>query len=234
MNIKIYQLFRATPVVLTIIACLVSFASGAPAAAPVAAQHDNKTDYLSISTGSDMAGFKAQYPGFSEKETGSFLELEKRAALDKAMAFYFRRPKDKKFFDRFVRHITVKTFAAKANQCNFPTDAVSLSTGSGDKTEDKLYSYSFLVCADDPQVTPARMLDKYVEKYGLYDVKDWDREQYVYYKVKSRYKVMVKPLKTGATASLLITVVDDELFAQAYTDARFRLRKAENATTGKF
>ena len=66
-------------------------------------------------------------------------------------------------------------------------------------------------------------------------LKDWDREQHVYYKVKGRYKVMVRPLKTAENkAALLITVVDEEVFDRAYTDARARLRDSENAAKGKF
>lgn len=231
MNIKIQRPFRPKKAALTIIACLCLSAFFPPSAGA----HDNKVDYVAVGTGSDLAAFRARYTGLAEKYSGGFMELEKRASRDKTI-FGFRRPKDKKYFESVVRQMTARAYGSAApEKCESPTEAVSLSFGRDKNAVGALYAYSFLVCADDPSVTPARMLDKYVEKYGPYDARDWDRDERVYYKVRERYKVMVRPLKTASgNAGLMITVVDDGVFDRTYVEARARIRNDENAATGKF
>ncbi len=231
MNKKTCRPLRGKTAALAIIICLSLSAFSAPSAVA----HDNKVDYVSVGTGNDLAAFRAGYPDFAEKYSGGFMELEKRASRDKTI-FGFRRPKDKKYFESVVRQITARAYGSAApEKCESPSEAVSLSFGRDKNAVGALYAYSFLVCADDRSVTPARMLDKYVEKYGPYDARDWDRDERVYYNVRERYRVMVRPLKTASgNAGLMITVVDDGVFDRTYVEARARIRNGENAAMGKF
>jgi hypothetical protein len=183
-----------------------------------------------------MMDFRSEYPGFTVKEAGNFLDYERRAKRDTSFFNTRRTPGEKKFFDRFLRVIGMNVYRSpEPGTCDFPDEAVSLQTGNDRETRETLYAYSVLVCADDQIVTPQRMLDKYIEKYGPYDKRDYDREQYYYYDVGGRYTVSVKPLTSiEKKSALLITIVDDETFSRAYIDARTRTRKAESAASGKF
>jgi hypothetical protein len=192
----------------------------------------NKVDYLKVSPGDKMETFNSRYSGFAVKSSSNFLELEKRTALD--YAIFVRRPKGAVFFDRFVRVIPAKIHSApQPGQCDAPSEAVSLTMA--ETGEEVLYAYSFTACADDPLVSPGRFLDKYMERYGSYDEKDYDRGQHVYNNVNSRYQVRVKPVALPSKISaLIITVIDEKVFNDAYRSARVKLRDAEETTREKF
>ena len=207
-------------------------AEAQPAATPPTTTHSNKVDYLAVQTGEKMENFHSKYPGFTVKTSSNFLELEKRSALD--FSILQRRPKGAVFFDRFVRVIQVKSYAApEQGKCDSPSEAVSLTMQ--DTGAEVLYSYSYTVCAGDTLVSPGRFLDKYMDKYGVYDEKDYDRTQHVYNGVQSRYQVRVKPVALASkAAALVITVIDEKVFADAYRAARVALRGAEETSRKKF
>jgi hypothetical protein len=204
--------------------------------AETAVTHANKTDYIPVATGRRMVDFSTEFPGFTVKEAGNFLDYERRAKRDISFFNTRRTPGEKKFFDRFLRVIGMNVYRSpESGRCDFPAEAISLQTGVGRETRETLYAYSFLVCADDMIVTPQRMLDKYIEKYGPYDKRDYDRDQNYYYNVSARYTVSVKAVTSlDSKAALIITIVDEDTFSHAYIDARTRTRSAEGAASGKF
>lgn len=196
--------------------------------------HDNKVDYISVKTGKKIEEFSKKYPGMTAKDSSDVFDLASRAVLDTHL-FDLQNPKDGKYFPRFLRKMEVKVYSpAGKPKCDAPAEAVSLRTGTDEKKEETLYAYSYLVCSGSTQVAPVRMLDKYIEKYGNYDERNWTREQYVYYKVKGHFKLLVKALEDETkSGALLITVIDEEVFNRSYTDARARVRKAEAKAAGK-
>lgn len=197
-------------------------------------RHENRVDYLDPAPGADFAQFAAAYKGMGEKLTGNFLEMEKRAKTD--FTFTLKRPKGFDGFERFIRQIPVRIMAApQGDGCGKPVDAVFLGVPRQKEMRELLFAYSFMTCSDEPMVTPARFMDKYIEKYGLYDGKDFDRGQHIYYNVRERFEVRVKPLAgPGGKAALVITVSDGAVFTEAYKAWRARLRQAEETSREKF
>lgn len=203
------------------------------AAEPPAPPRENKVDYLSLPTGTDWERFNAAYPGFAEKTAGTFFDLEKKAKTDFTLTI--KRPRGFDGFDRFIRRIPVAIAALGGTErCGKPVEGTFLAVPHKGGDRRVLYSYRYLVCADDPLVSPVRFLDKYMEKYGLYDVKDFDRNQHTYYGVQGRYEVRVRPVKEGKLAALEIGVADNAVFNEAYKAWRARLRSSEEATKEKF
>lgn len=195
--------------------------------------HENKVDYLSLPTGTDWERFNATYAGFAEKAAGSFFDLEKKAKTD--FALMLKRPRGFDGFDRFIRRIPVAIAAlGGADRCGKPVEGIFLAVPHKGGERRVLYSYRYLACADDPLVSPVRFLDKYMEKYGLYDVKDFDRGQHIYYGIQGRYEVRVRPVKEGKLAALEIGVADNAVFNEAYKAWRARLRSSEEAVKEKF
>ncbi|MBI5179004.1 MAG: hypothetical protein HZA04_07060 [Nitrospinae bacterium] len=194
--------------------------------------HENKVDYLGVTTGEAMEKVIALQPALKEQVSASFGEIQKRAATD--FSLFLRHPKEGRYFDRFLNVMPVKIFSAPL-ACGTMSEAISLLVPANAGDHAVLYSYSFVSCANDPLVTPVRMVDKYVEKYGLYDEKDFDRNQHVYNKVLSRWQVRVKPVALADKgAALVITVIDETVFGEAYRLARFKLRQSEENSKEKF
>lgn len=200
---------------------------------PAPPPHENKVDYLSLPTGTEWERFNAAYAGFAEKTSGGFFDLEQKGKTDFTLTI--QRPREFDGFDRFIRRIPA-TIAVLGNgeRCGKPVEAVFLAVPRKEGERRILYSYRYLACAADPLVSPARFLDKYMEKYGLYDVKDFDRNQHIYYSVQNRYEVRVRPVKEGNVAALEIGVVDNAVFTEAYKAWRARLRGAEESVKEKF
>lgn len=210
-------------------------APAAPATTKAAAPppRANKVDYLSLPTGTEWEKFNATYPGLAEKAAGLFFDLEQKGTTDFTLTI--RRPRGFDGFDRFIRRMpsTIATLD-KGERCGKPVEAVFLAIPRKDGERRVLYSYRYLACAGDPLVSPTRFLDKYLEKYGLYDAKDFDRNQHIYYNVQGRYEVRVRPVKEGNVAALEIGVADNAVFTEAYKAWRARLRGAEESVKEKF
>ncbi len=207
-----------------------------PAAAaqqPAAPTHDNKVDYLSLPTGAEWEHFNATYPGFADKTAGGFFDLEQKAKTDFKLTI--KRPRGFDGFDRFIRRMPATIAALGGTErCGKPVEGIFLAVPHKGGDRRVLYSYRYLICADDALVSPVRFLDKYMEKYGLYDVKDFDRNEHIYYGVQGRYEVRVRPVKEGKVAALEIGVADNAVFIEAYKAWRARLRGAEESVKEKF
>lgn len=208
-------------------------APAATAPEPAPPLHENKVDYLSLPAGTDWERFNSTYAGFAEKAAGSFIDLEKKAKTD--FNIMLKRPRGFDGFDRFIRRIPV-TIATLSDteRCGKPVEGIFVAVPHQGGDRRVLYSYRYLICAGDPLVSPVRFLDKYFEKYGLYDVKDFDRNQHIYYGVQGRYEVRVRPVKEGNLAALEIGVADNAVFTEAYKAWRARLRSSEEAVKEKF
>lgn len=207
-------------------------ADKSPAGKKPSPRHENRVDYLGLPTGSTFGQFAVAHKGTVEKAVGNFLELENRSRTD--FSYTLKRPKEFEGFDRFLRRIPVRIVNIMgADNCGMPLDAVFLGVPHDKGDRELLFSYSYVTCADDTLVTPGRFLDKYIEKYGMYDARDYDRGHHIYHNVQGRYEVRVKPA-AGKRAMLIITVSDNAVFSEAYKAWRSRLRRAEETTRGKF
>lgn len=195
---------------------------------------ENKTTYGESRTGLRLEHFKHLFPGFSEAEKSFYVDFEKRSKTD--FSLQIQRPDDLEFTERYLEKIPVRIFKAEV-VCDSPVEAVFLS---GPKTEkgvpdEILYSYNYLACGGGGQISSELLLEKYMEKYGNYDEKDYDRNQYIYKKVKTGHELRVKPvLAESGEAGLLITVTSEAVLKKVYDAWRAWMRELESAVKEKF
>jgi hypothetical protein len=198
--------------------------------------HNNRVEYGFIQTGMRDIQFDELYPGFLEAHIGTFLELEKKSILD--YSIHVSRPTNLELFDVYVRRIPTKIVKPSAELiCDYPQGGIFMTppkTENGVKRT-LLYSYDYLVCIGEGEVSAKRLLEKYIEKYGNYDKKDYDRNQHIYYNVKERFEVRVKPVTSkDGVGGLLITVYDSAVFEKTYKAWRAHIRRLEEASKEKF
>jgi len=199
--------------------------------------HTNKVVFGELRTQLRLMHFNKIFPNFSETLSGSFLELEERSKTD--FTIDANRPFGFKMTDRFAGKIPARILKAENEQCDRPLDALFLKHPDSGKRKgagrEFLYSFSYLACAGTGEISPGRALLKYMEKYGNYDRKDYDRNQHIYHNVNGRYEVRVKPVRTQkGEAGLVITVADKTVLKSAYDAWRRRIRELENAARQKF
>jgi hypothetical protein len=61
----------------------------------------------------------------------------------------------------------------------------------------------------------------------MYDEKDYDRDMIIYNNVQKRYRVSVRPyIQQDGPSGVIVTVVDEGIFLDAYTSWRVALRLA--------
>lgn len=198
--------------------------------------HHNRVEYGFIQTGMRDVQFDEMYPGFAEAHRGTFLELENKSTLD--FSIHVSRPTNLELFDVYVRKIPAKVVKPSAELiCDYPQGNIYLTPPKNEKGVRKtlLYSYDYLVCIGEGEVSAKRLLEKYIEKYGNYDKKDFDRNQHIYYNVDGRFEVRVKPVTTkDGVGGLLITVYDSAVFEKIYKSWRARIRHLEETAKEKF
>ena len=193
--------------------------------------HDNRTVYGEISTGLQAAHFVTRFPGFKEVVTGLYRKLEIRSDTD----FTINIKSDAKLglLERYLERIPVRFLRpADTLACDSIVEAVFLGHPLDRRgiTPEALYSYSYLTCAKSTMISSNRLLDKYMEKYGNYDAKDYDRNQIVYKNVNRQYEVRVKPVTSSSKMpGLVVTVTDELLLKHTYDAWRKKLREVEKS-----
>ncbi|GMT43034.1 MAG: hypothetical protein IEMM0002_1445 [bacterium] len=197
---------------------------------------ENKTVYGELKTGLKKEHFKHFFPAFSETVKSNYLDLEQRSKTD--FSIYIRRPEEMELADSYLRKIPTRILKVDgAEKCDFPINAVFLlypESRSGKRLE-LLYSYDYLACAGGGEITPKRLFDIYMEKYGNYDEKDYDRRQHIYTKVATNHEVRVKPVSSvSGEAGLVITVIDETVLKKIYNAWRAWIRGIEKAAARKF
>ena len=193
--------------------------------------HDNRTVYADLSTGMRSLSFMSRFPDFKETLTSLYRTLEIRSDTD--FTINIKRPAKLGLLDRYLEKIPVRFFRpAKTLECDSVVEAVFLGhpLDRRGKTPEALYSYSYLTCADSTMISSNRLLDKYMEKYGNYDAKDYDRNQIIYKNVKEQYEVRVKPVTSASQKpALVVTITDQKLISHTYDAWRKKLRDVEKS-----
>ncbi|MFQ5433177.1 MAG: hypothetical protein ACE5EN_11820 [Nitrospinota bacterium] len=193
--------------------------------------HKNRTLYGDLSTGLRAAHFVSRFPGFKKALTGRYRALEIRSDTD--FTINIKRPPKPVLLDRYLEIIPVRFLRpADTLACDSVVEAVFLGhpLDRRSRTPEVLYAYSYLICAGSTLLSSDRLMDEYMEKYGNYDAKDYDRNQIVYQNVKGQYEVRVKPVtSSNGKPALVITVTDEEQLKRTYDAWRRKVREAEKA-----
>jgi len=220
-----------------IFAAVLIFLSVSPVIVVVAAPNgENRTVYGELKTGLRLEHFKHLFPGFRETVKSFYVDLELRSKTD--FSFKIQRPDDMEFAERYLKKVPVRIFKASGTDgCDSPVEVVFLSypeTKDGGGRE-MLYSYGYLACGGGGEIAPELLMEKYMEKYGNYDEKDYDHNQYIYKKVKTGHEVGVKPVSTASgEAGLVITVTNGAVLKKVYDAWRAWMRELEDAVKEKF
>jgi len=198
--------------------------------------HYNKTTYKKMHTGLRLVHFKQIHKAYKEKVKGKFTELELKSQTD--FSIEVTRPQDLDLFDTYTKRIPASIFEPeKPLECGSPQNALFIDYPADSKGRVKsvLYSYEYFICAGEGIISANRLLEKYIEKYGNYEKKDFDRNQHIYTNVKKIYEVRVKPVtKKNGMAGLVITVSDSKIFLEVYSHWRKLVRNLENRAKEKF
>ncbi len=198
--------------------------------------HENRTVYAELETGLRLFHFNNRFKGFAKYRSGSFSEMETLSFSDFSMQV--ERPDSSDIFDIYVKKIPTTVFhAQKPLECGSVQSATFLKYPLKTKNREKsaMHSYEYFICAGEGKISPKRLLERYIQKYGNYNTKDYDRNQHIYLNVKKRYEVRVKPLSNKkGEAGLVITVSDNQLFHEVYYAWRAYIRNLEKKAQEKF
>jgi len=197
---------------------------------------DNKTVYGELRTGLGLEHFNHLFPGFGETEKSFYIDLENRSKTD--FSLNIQRQDEMEFTVRYLKRVPVRIFKISgAQSCDSAVEAVFLSypETKASARREILYSSNYLACGGGGQIDPELLMEKYMEKYGNYDEKDYDRNQYIYKKVKTGHELRVKSISTASgEAGLVITVTNGAVLKKVYDEWRAWLRELENSVKEKF
>lgn len=202
-----------------------------------------RTEFENIKTGMTAGRFIELRPDFKMVEENTFLEFEKKGK-ENPRVYKLKRPGAADFLDNVVGLIPVQIMRISggdpnAIQCDDVVEAVFLSsppfTEEMTDRRTELYSFDYIACDSTKTLSAARVLDNYVDKYGLYQDTDPERSFIIYNAVKNRFQVRVREVTGGKDdRGILISVVDEEMFKEYYRLWRSYVRSVEYRFKKKF
>jgi len=198
-------------------------------------QRYNKTSFGSFHTAISLDMFLISNPGYKKAEETSWVEFSK----DK---FDFSRiwapqPEKMATSHRTLSHIGSIMVTSAQNDCGKSPRLLFLKSSDtkNDDSSFKLFAFEYNICDTTGLLSPEDMIDRYIAKYGMYELKDYDRNMIVYTNVTERYKVGARPfVRKEKRQGLTVTVVDDKIFENVYRSWRGALRKADKSVMASF
>lgn len=188
----------------------------------------NKTSFNLFHTDISLDMFLIANPGYQKSDETSWVEFVR----DKFEYGRIWAPEPEKLAmsERTLSHMGAVLVTSPANDCATAPRLLFLKSSDrkNDDSSFKLFAFEYNVCDTTGLLSPKDMLDRYIAKYGMYELKDYDRDMVVYTNVTERYKVGVRVFTEGGESQgLTITVVDDKVFGDTYRSWRGALRRAD-------
>ncbi|MFW2330804.1 MAG: hypothetical protein ACN4E2_00690 [Nitrospinota bacterium] len=169
-------------------------------------QKNNRVVYGNIETKIDIKQFLRLY---SQLKSEQVISLSSYLRENDDQSRRLLIPYDQEISDNEKSLISLNILSQEA-ACEEPSKAIFIFTPLG---EEKLLSYDYILCDKTRLLKPAGMIRNYVIKYGLFNFKNFDKNQIVYTGVQSKYKVAVMPAeKIDENVAIRVTIVDDSLF----------------------
>lgn len=196
------------------------------------ARPELKTIYGGLKTGSTFLDVIENHPGWNPAEDGAFAEYEKKKF--EGGDYFLMRPKDFTTSDRIVAKMKIAFYRPASAVCGAPVEFRFLSGPPGVGADGgRLYSYDYLICDASGEMTSRRMVEQFMDKYGMFDEKDYDRNISIYHQNDFTVGVRGYSAEEGVTG-LLITVLNHEVFKEAYIGWRGYLRNVDSKVKNKF
>lgn len=190
----------------------------------------NKVEFDLMTTGQRLEVFLTAWPQYTKSEPVSWEAFTKNPFDYARMWTPF--PEDEYLPGRIAKALDVVTLTASAPACDMAPRVLFIRSAGGGY---HLYAFEFNVCDATGMLTPAEMVQQYIAKYGVFDVKDYDRQMIVYRNVKTQYAVGARPVTLeGSRTALTVTVADMNTFKRALRSWRLALSTAEAVVKNDF
>ncbi len=189
--------------------------------------HENRTEYGHLKTMLGQEKFEQLYDEFSK---GKLEDLHSKVSAGKNRIFV-TIPKKATRSDRIEKNIRAVTYTATKNSCSAPARLLFLHTADGKKS---LYAYEYLICDDSGLLSPGKIVDKYLARYGMYDRRDYENNLYIYDNVGRYRHVAIKPISIDGKSALRITVTDDRAYKNAYDSWKEKIGNAVSLIADKY
>ncbi len=196
---------------------------------------ENRVVFGSFHTGQDMRLFNASHTGYTKAEEVDWIKFN--ADIFDYTKIWAPLPEKRALARRTLSHIKVIEMTKGKQACqSSPRSLFLKSPGAGGKLSVfRLYAYEFIICDNTKLLSPDDMIKQYVDKYGMYDEKDFDRKMIIYKNVLNRYRLGIRPYYGDKGESgLVMTVVDDDVFTETYIAWRGTLRTANEKIRNLF
>lgn len=189
--------------------------------------HANRTEYGNIKTMLTQEKFERSYSGFSK---GKVENLQRKISAGKNSVF-ITIPKTAPRSERIEKNIRTVTYSAPKKSCSAPAQLLFLHTADG---AESLYAYEYLICDDSGLLSPEKIVDKYLARYGMYDRRDYENNLYIYDNVGKYRHVAIKPISIDGKSALQITITDDRAYINAYDSWKEKIRNAVSLIADKY
>ncbi len=202
--------------------------------AAYALEKDNRIQFGSVTTGESLNAFIKLNKGYTKADPESWLKFSSANAKD---GMWAPAPDKDVYSNRVLSKLSTIVVSTQKPECGKVSRLLYL--GSPPRPKGKpditLYAYEYILCDITGFVSSSFMLDQYISKYGMYDLKDYDRGLVVYNDVKKRFRVGVKPYTADKEkAGLAITIVDNQVFRDKYLSWRIALKEAYKTVRNLF
>jgi len=188
---------------------------------------ENRVVFGSFHTGQNIRLFNTSHTGYTKSKEVDWLKFN--ADISDYKRIWAPLPEKSVLSRRTLSHIKVIEMTKEKQACqSSPRSLFLKSPGAGGKlSTSRLYAYEFIICDNTKLLTPDDMMRQYVDKYGMYDEKDFDRKMIVYNNVLNRYRLGIRPYYGDKDGNgLVVTIVDNDVFTDTYIAWRGTLRTA--------
>ncbi len=192
----------------------------------------NRVSFGPVEPGQTLKLFLGSSKGYKKSDPVKWIEFVKP---DDVTRIWTPVPADMPLSQRALGRIPVIEVSGPEQKCGSTPRLVFLAgpperggSPGQEGSAPSLFAYEHIICDTTGLVPPDVMVDQYIAKYGMYDAKDYDRNQVVYNNVRKRYRVGVRPFvsKGEGPGGIVVTVVDEAIFREKYLAWRATMQGA--------
>ncbi|MGK7345588.1 MAG: hypothetical protein ACNS63_07245 [Candidatus Nitrospinota bacterium M3_3B_026] len=191
----------------------------------------NNVRFGGVRTGMSVSNFIREGEPYRKAESMAWVKFE---TLGQAGRIWAPAPEGMTLSRNVLSLMTVTPVSGSRPACS-STPRMLFVSGPPGGPGARLYAYEYMICDSSGLLNPGILIDQYITKYGIYDWKNYDLDMIVYKNVLGRYRVGARPaVSEDGRAAIVITVVDDDVFKEAYFAWRRALREAYTSIRDRF
>ncbi|VAX19806.1 hypothetical protein MNBD_NITROSPINAE02-2175 [hydrothermal vent metagenome] len=194
----------------------------------------NRVSFGPVKSGQTLKLFLGSSQGYKKSDPVKWIDFAKP---DDVKRIWTPVPSGMALSQRVLGRMPVTEVSGPKRECGSTPRLVFLAGPPGQAgSAPSLFVYEHIICDTTGLVPPDVMVDQYIAKYGMYDAKDYDRNQVVYDNVRKRYRVGVRPfVSTGkGSGGIVVTVVDEATFREKYFAWRATMQGATRRVQSLF